>query len=73
MNQGLLKFIDLVDYMANLNVVIIEQCQKGKATAQEVDYKTWARMTAHYPRVEITDEMHLAANTVLPSSGGVIA
>lgn len=35
--------------------------------AQEFDYKTWARTVVHYPDVEITNGMRLAAMFALPA------
>lgn len=65
MKQELLEVIDPAYYVANLDAATARQLQKEKATAQEFDYLTWARKTAHYPKVEITNKIHLAAKIVL--------
>lgn len=52
--------------MTELETGNAHQHHKDKVVAQEFDYKTWAKKTANYIEVDITEDMHPMAKTTLP-------
>lgn len=66
-NQEIRKEIDPTEYATDMEGPRISGWGKGKVVAQDFNYKIWVWKTTNYLEVKITDEMHLATKTTLPT------